>query len=281
MNEYDLQVLEALGTAHEEHKELADLLEFYQDLYTAQFDIKSRIPAPQVNDDLTMRRRLEQGIPQLSFEQLCLEPAAFASVVERLAAVFLRHNPTWDAQGSDWNPEELTALARDAYQIWETPAALWPDRPHWDRAEIDGLAAIVVTFALGPYLQRAAEAIMPRLDMSNWIRRYCPVCGGEPNLALLDADTATRRLMCSRCASLWSYVRIGCPFCGVKEKQTYYPSDTGLYRLYVCPHCRRYLKTIDLDKAKSPIQPMVERLLTVNMDLTAQQEGWGGLHFKL
>jgi formate dehydrogenase maturation protein FdhE len=54
----------------------------------------------------------------------------------------------------------------------------------------------------------------------------------------------------------------------------YYASDDELHRLYVCPSCNHYVKTVDLRKARRVIQPMVERLLTVGMDLAAQQEGY-------
>jgi formate dehydrogenase maturation protein FdhE len=48
-----------------------------------------------------------------------------------------------------------------------------------------------------------------------------------------------------------------------------------MHRLYVCPACREYLKTVDLRKARRVVQPMVERLLTVGMDLAARDEGFG------
>jgi formate dehydrogenase maturation protein FdhE len=70
-------------------------------------------------------------------------------------------------------------------------------------------------------------------------------------------------------------MRTGCPFCGAKEDQKYYPSEDGVYRLYVCSNCNRYLKTMDLRELFRDVYPMVERLLTVGMDLAAQQEGYG------
>jgi FdhE protein len=93
---------------------------------------------------------------------------------------------------------------------------------------------------------------------------------------LLEKESGARKLVCSRCASLWPYRRLGCPFCESQAKQTYYPSKDGVYRLYVCPDCNRYLKTIDLREVYRKVYPMVERLLTVGMDLAAQQEGYGG-----
>lgn len=81
--------------------------------------------------------------------------------------------------------------------------------------------------------------------------------------------------MCSRCNSVWPYARLGCPFCASREKQSYFPSEDGVYRLYVCPACNRYLKTMDLREISREVHPEVERLLTVGMDLAAQKEGYG------
>jgi formate dehydrogenase maturation protein FdhE len=69
---------------------------------------------------------------------------------------------------------------------------------------------------------------------------------------------------------------LGCPFCDSTDEQHYHPSDDGIHRLYVCPVCNRYLKTIDLRQTARPVQPIVERLLTVGMDLAAHEEGYGG-----
>lgn len=278
MNERDLQELQAIAKAREEHKELAELLDFYYDLYEAQFEAKRSLPALNVPYEIVLRR-LESGVPALSFRQLCLEPVEFAAIVRRMAAIFLRHNPRWQAESTDWDAVDLTSLAEGVFRVWETPSAVWQDAETGNRPPIDGLAALVVALALVPYLQLAAEAILPLLDLSRWMKGHCPVCGGKPNLALLNRAGASRQLMCSRCASLWTYVRVGCPYCGVKERQSYYPSETGVYRLYVCPQCNHYLKTVDLEKATAPVWPIVERLLTVNMDLAAQQEGWGGVRF--
>ena len=54
----------------------------------------------------------------------------------------------------------------------------------------------------------------------------------------------------------------------------YYPSEDGLYRLYVCEACQHYLKTVDLRQARRAILPEVERILTAPLDVAAQQRGY-------
>ena len=276
ISERDREVLQALSAARKEHQELADLLDFYGELYQVQFEAKTDIPEPELRDDMAVRWRLEGGIPQLTFDQLAIEPERMAGLVAEIREVLVRHNPSWELEAKDQGAEQLLAMARHVFENWDT---LTSPRAGADSDE-QGVqqvppSALTVGFALAPYLQRAAEVILPRLDLERWVQGYCPVCGGRPNFSLLEAKRGARQLMCSRCNSIWHYSRVGCPLCKSKEKQTYYTSEDGIYRLYVCPDCNQYLKTIDLRELERKVEPVVERLLTVGMDLAAQQEGYG------
>jgi FdhE protein len=274
ISEHDQAILDGLARAREDHEELAELLSFYYDLYRVQLKAKARLTGPDVRDEMAMRWRLEGGIPQLTFEQLNIEPAAFARLVADVAAVLARHNPGWDLDVADEAPEELVALARQIFETWETltspgVGAASEGQSGWRGSPV----ALAVGFGLAPHLLKAADVILPELKLDGWVHGYCPVCGGRPNLALLEAERGARRLLCSRCNSLWHYSRVGCPYCKSKEKQTYYVGPDGVYRLYICPDCNRYLKTVDLRELHRKVIPEVERLLTVGMDLAAREEG--------
>ena len=274
MSQEDRQVLKALATAREAHEELADLLDFYADLYQVQFEAKARVQAPELRDELARRWRLEGGIPQVTFAQLGIEPSLLAEIVDQVFQVLQRHNPGWDERPTDQDPAQLVVLAQRIYDTWETLTAPGSAAEQGDEAwSQNHPTALAVGFALVPYLTRCADEILPHLDLDQWVHGYCPVCGGRPNLALLEEERGARRLLCSRCNSVWNYGRTGCPFCRSKEKQTYYPSPDNVYRLYTCPDCKRYLKTVDLRELHRDVVPVVERLLTVGMDLAAQQEG--------
>jgi transcription elongation factor Elf1 len=275
MAENDLRVLQALATAQEQHQELVELLEFYSDLYEVQFQAKASMAEPSIDGQMAMDRRLEAGIPQLTFDRLELAAKPFAGLALQVAGVLLRHNPTWQLAPEQWAPQELLTLAREVFDTWPTLAEVGTNEGSVNASPLRSRQALSVSFALAPYLQRAAEAILPHLDLTSWGRGTCPICGGRPNLALLEKQRGARQLMCARCDALWSYQRIGCPFCGSKEKQVYYPSKDEVYRLYVCPDCHQYLKTVDLRGVYREVHPRVERLLTVGMDLAVQREGSG------
>jgi len=274
ISQEDRKVLVALATARATHQELADLLDFYSDLYEVQFEAKARVPAPELRDEVARRWRLEGGIPQVTFPQLGIEPGLLVEVVAQVLQVLQRHNPGWEEGPKEQDPAQLVALAQSIYDTWETLTSPGPAAEQEDEAWLSNHpTALAVGFALVPYLTRCSDEILPHLDLDQWVHGYCPVCGGRPNLALLEEERGARRLLCSRCNSLWNYGRTGCPFCRSKEKQIYYPSQDNVYRLYTCPDCNRYLKTVDLRELHREVVPVVERLVTVGMDLAAQQEG--------
>ena len=274
----DQRVLRALSAARAEHEELAELLDFYFDLYEVQFRAKAEIPEPEVRDDLAMSWRVEGGIPQLTFDQLRIEPETFSELVTQVKKVLFRHNPGWQQEREVPGPNELVDLAQRVFETWDTLTSPKPAPAETGDEELqaDHATALAVGFALAPYLQRASELIMSDLDLTMWSQSHCPICGGRPNFTILSEESGARELMCSRCASLWSYPRIGCPFCETEERPIFYPSEDGLHRLYVCGSCNRYLKGVDLRKARRVVYPRVERLLTVGMDLAAHQEGYEG-----
>ncbi len=276
MREIDRQVLAALAAAREGREELVDLFDFYYDLYEFQFEAKAELPAPEVRDEMARLWRLEGGIPQLTFDQLRVEAETLAGLAGRTTQILQRYNPSWEFEDEGSPPVDLVALAKEIFETWETltsPGTRGTGEEPGDSGQVRPLA-LAVGFALAPYLYKASDTILPELDLVRWRQGYCPVCAGRPNFAVLEAERGARQLLCSRCNSLWPYSRVGCPFCKSRGKQNYYPSEDGVYRLYVCPDCRRYLKTMDLREVHREVQPLAERLLTVGMDLVAQEEGY-------
>jgi len=118
--------------------------------------------------------------------------------------------------------------------------------------------------------------LLPEVDQERWRRQYCPVCGGPPDFAYLDKDAGARWLLCSRCDAEWLFQRLQCPYCGSQDQSAlaYFTDDEGLYRLYVCEQCKRYLKAIDLRQTESEILLPLERLLTFELDVQARGKGY-------
>jgi FdhE protein len=267
------QAMEALEKARTQNPELAEFYEFHQRVLRLQHEAKAQIAATlEMLDQKVLRARVRQGLPQLSFAQLPLEAKSFNRLSTEIAKALVQYDPEL-AAGTD-GLEEIDWLSL-AGKRFEQGMANEGGEEAPEEAKM-GLAEMAVDLALQPYLEWAAEQVMPHVDQESWKRRYCPACGGAPDFAVLVEETGARYLLCSRCRSQWLYKRLGCPFCNNTDhtKLLYYPSEDEVYRLYVCQACKHYLKAIDLRKATHRVVLAVEPLLTVAMDLAAQEQGY-------
>ena len=265
-------ILQALEEASNQDPDLSTFYTFHRALFRTLGQARTEISgALEIADKEARQARLLQGQPLLPFAQVPVEAERFAELVLDVARILSEYDPELAQQALPDGPAECLALARQRFE--EGQAGGERDEPQSEAT----LAQASVGLALKPYLEWAAEQVLPYVDQERWKRGYCPVCGGAPDFATLDAEVGARHLVCSRCSSEWLYRRLGCPFCGTTDhaKLMYYPSEDGVYRLYVCQVCRRYLKTVDLREITRTVLLPVERITTVAMDLAARQEGFG------
>ena len=113
--------------------------------------------------------------------------------------------------------EQLLALGRDGHAL-EPLVRRWyaatsgVDGPADDdargRAPEGAPASLdqVLVLAMRPFLARCAEALAPRADLLAWAHGHCPVCGWEPDFAVIMPN-AERRLICGRCVAQWAFGR--------------------------------------------------------------------------
>lgn len=115
-----------------------------------------------------------------------------------------------------------------------------------------------------------------------WQHGSCPVCGNSASSALLKRTKRGRQrfLHCEHCGSEWSYVRIGCPYCGntdqkkisIKES----PDEPDI-RLDLCHECKCYIKTyVGDDKNTAGVNGWA----AIHMDMLMKESGFavkGGL----
>lgn len=264
--EADRRILEALALAKGTHAELKPLLDFYEALYRVQFEIKRELdPVLDIACETVYHERMSAGEILLTFEQLHVETARFVKLVRNMSCLILENSPGWELPSQPIDPGILTDIARHWFDSGEPVIGNGPPTT---------LVTLAVGFVLSSYLQKAMEILVPMVHMAEWRRNICPICGGKPGFAVLSREDGSRSLFCPRCHNLWPYRRTTCPFCENDEGIVYYPGEDQTYRLYICPECKHYIKTMDLRRtAQVPLLP-VERILTVCMDLAAQEEGY-------
>ncbi len=171
----------------------------------------------------------------------------------------------------------VEALARDADRLpmvvrsWYEATRPDAAAPHPD---VNGLESVLLQ-AMRPFLTRSADAIMARSDLSSWNRGTCPLCGGEPDFAVIT-PAADRLLICGRCLARWRFDQLTCPFClnSDRERITSFASRDGRYRLYACDVCQRYLKAFDARHSTRPLMTVVDTVATLPFDAAAIQRGY-------
>ena len=254
------QVLQALERAQEEHPNQAGRFDFHRTLLAAQWTVEESLPSlvqPVTPERVDTRQRVQQ--PLFTFDDLEVEWPAVHRLASQVGEIAAHSLP-------DWPAEAPGGISEGTVRAWY--AGQGPDDPP---------VAFLVGQALLPFLHRAAEAARPHLSPDAYQRwGECPVCGGEPDFSTLERESGVRLLFCSRCDTGWRYKRIGCPFCDTENprKLAYYPSDDGVYRLYVCDECGGYVKMMDLRQTFRPFVLEVERVLTAGMDLAAAEAGY-------
>lgn len=259
----------------ETQPDLASAIDLQIELVRLERRVRGRVPLPSVTLDPAMaRERLTAGQPLLRFSDIPIDWTDFRYLFRSVAELMRRHESLDEA-----DYRRTASLAREGNQIeplvtrWFT-AAIEPGSavPPPEEAALEPLVQI----ALRPFLARCAEACS-RFDFSPWTRGRCPLCGGEPEFAVIT-PAAERLLACGRCTTRWRFDTMACPFCSNDDRSriTSFASRDGLYRIAACDCCQRYIKAFDARSASRPFMLEVDTIATLPLDAAAMQRGYKG-----
>jgi FdhE protein len=274
----DNETLTHLKAARARRPELAPTL----DLHIAILDArgKAQITTYQLQIQIDeARSRLERGEPLLRVDELALDWDALARLFREICRIAAEHQPEHRAAFAELaikgdQPARIEKLARE--YLVNTQHALRTASQSPSSNPQSPLLAFALNNALHPFLAAHGRAMRKFVDAASWYRAYCPICGGEADFAALEKESGARRLLCARCDFEWTFQRSVCPFCSedAPGKWSYFPSDDGASRLYVCETCKRYLKTIDVRELFREVNLPAERVLTIGMDVMAPNAGY-------
>ena len=109
-------------------------------------------------------------------------------------------------------------------------------------------------------------------EREQWQKNYCPICGRRPVMAQLKKfnEGRARYLLCGGCHTLWSWRRVGCPYCGNENLERIHvlESDAKI-RLDVCDECNCYLKTYASEDEEDIY---LRDWTTLHLDLLAEEK---------
>lgn len=256
---------------------LPPLLQFYLRLLRVQARVEQKL-APLLEPSLgseTINELMSRGFPLLEFNEIALDWSLLRDTFTEVTAIFAEHSELFGKL-----PKKLTdpgashLLTMKLVKAWFEGTKLPPSELAEDTNE--NWLMTIIHATVKPFLTSHARILFSFIDQEHWRREYCPICGGSPDFAFLDRENGARWLLCARCDTEWLFQRLQCPYCGTQDQNalSYFTAEEGLYRLYVCEQCKRYLKAVDLRQAKAEVLPPLERLYTLDLDRQAQERGY-------
>ncbi len=252
-------------------------LEFYQRLLHIQSGALQGIgKAPLGLKKEAVNNRIERGLPLISFDELALDRVLLKDIFAKVIATFGDYPDLFgELPKSLREPKPHRVLPKKVAKAWFRRARL-PSTIAIDNANEYLLFEAIIHATLRPFLVSYSKALVSLVNQEGWRREYCPVCGGRPDFAFLDKEHETRWLLCSRCDTEWLFQRLQCPYCGTQNQDdlAYFTDNEGIYRLYTCEQCHKYLKAIDLRHTEQEVLLPLERVLTLDMDRQAQEKGY-------
>jgi len=262
--------------------ELASAVDMQIELVDMQRRVQGRVPLPWIQvDDAWLRAQQGAGRPLVRFRDIPLDWSDFRLTFRQTADILQRHealergdHTTIVRLGRDGNTLEPLVVG------WYNASSGVEDTPDAQARTPPGAPASleqVLVLAIRPFLARCAEALTQRSDLSAWSHGHCPVCGWEPDFAVIT-PSAERRLICGRCTAQWAFAPLTCPFCANDDRAliTSFATRDGRYRVYACDVCRRYLKAYDGRSASRPVMVSVDSIATLPLDAAAMQRGYVG-----
>lgn len=269
----DAKILKKLGKQEKKEGHLSKSLVFYRKLLSIQSAVKRRISAPGTSlNKETANERITAGRPLLEYSDFVIDYSLLGEAFKEISALFagyLKDSPEINAY-----LQSTPTVTEEVIEAWFKGSRLPLPGKADDTTE--AIWELIIHASIKPFLVKYRETLYDLIPQEFWRRGYCPLCGGRPDFAYLDKERGSRWLLCSRCDTEWLFQRLECPYCGTRDQNalSYLTDDKGFYRLYVCEKCRQYVKVIDLRQTEEEILLPLERLLTTDMDIQAQEEGY-------
>lgn len=262
-----------------DHPELAAAVDMQIELVDVQRRVQSRVPLPWIQfEPQWLAAQQQSGRPAVRFGDIPLDWSDFRLSLRQTADILKRHDAieahdherilTLTREGNALEP-----LVRAWYEV--TSRVDLKSQAEWPPADAPAGLDHVFLLALRPFLARCAEALMPRPEFAAWRHAHCPVCGWEAEFGAIT-PSAERRLLCGRCTAQWGFDATACPYCDNSDRSriTSFATRDGLYRVYACDKCKRYLKAFDGRKVARPVMAAVDTIATLPLDAAAMQRGY-------
>jgi FdhE protein len=255
----------------------AELLGFYEKIFEAQEAEKTDIPVAALHLPNNVKNlQTSEGFPLIDRKDFILDIPSCVRLFESLCRISKNAN--------DKMRENIQAIeeasAINALNLRELL------KRHSDESYLNSIAEefsidraillFLIHSSIQPSLSANVEQLKDQVDLKNWLRGYCPVCGSSPQISELK-DEGKRFFLCSFCRFQWPSERLKCPYCenADHEKLQYlYEEGQETHRVDVCDNCKQYIKTVDSRKLDYEPDLPLEDIMTIHLDILASEKGY-------
>jgi FdhE protein len=277
MSETINNIREQISAHRKKNPVYRTILDFYEKIMEAQESIRPAIDVilPEISEELKSIQTRE-GFPLLSPNDFIFDLPSSMQLFESICHI--ARNATEKMRENVQAIEEaLTINALNLRELIKRNA----DEPYLkavaeEFAVDEAILKFLVRMSVQPSIRANVEILKSRVDLKNWLRGYCPICGSAPNMSALKGE-GKRFLQCSFCGFHWPAERLACPFCGNgdHEKLHYlYAEGQEQYRADLCDKCKQYIKTVDTRKTVSDPALDLEDIATMHLDILASEKGF-------
>jgi FdhE protein len=253
------------------------LLNFYEKIVTEQKVIGSSlaIKDPSVNPDLK-QLQIKEGFPLLEKRDFIVDIPSSISLFESICNIARNENEKMK--------ENIQAIEEaktiNALNLKDLLKRFYDDSFIETVAGEFNIDAVILKFlifeSVQPSIAANIESIGNKIDLKNWLRGYCPVCGSPPQISLLK-DEGQRFCLCSFCGFEWPSERLKCPFCENTDHNKlhyFYAEGQEARRVDLCDNCHQYIKTVDARKLDYEPDLAIEDIVTIHLDILASEKGY-------
>ena len=254
-----------------------EILNFYEKVLEEQEAIKSILNVNPIESGKDLRTlQIKEGFPLINKEDFIIDILSSVTLFESLCQI--------SKNATEKMKENVLALEEAIKDEVLYPEELL--KRHYDKAylykitediEIDEeVLNFLIHMSIKPSLDANVEKLKNQVDLKNWLRGYCPICGSFPNMSELKGE-GQRFFACSFCGFVWPSERLKCPYCENREHESlhyFYEGGKEVYRVDVCDKCKQYIKTVDARKIDYEPDLNLEDIATIHLDILASEKGF-------
>jgi len=274
--------LEKLIKEIERHKEnnpaYEKILDFYGMIRKKQLDSTPTLSVASIETKDDIRTlQAKEGFPLINKEDFTIDIPSSVELFASLSAIAKNTTSKMNedtqkidqaiAENSLHLDELLINHSDNAYQK-KIAEELQLDKP---------VLQFLVHMSIMPSLHSNVELLKDSVDLKNWERGYCPICGSLPKISALKGEGGKRHFLCSFCGFLWPSQRMKCPFCDNhdhEKRHFFFAEGQEAYRVDLCEQCNQYIKTVDIRKLTYEPDLDLEDIATIHLDILATEKGY-------